>query len=86
MVWKYNAVDHVTQRHNGLLNGTGLDPQFIIEIQVGKEEEVKMGVPNDFIVDYRAQNPGLFPEGADLAAIEAKAQGDPVSKKRRRRR
>jgi len=85
MVWKYNAIDHITQRHNGLLNSASLNPRFIIEIQVSKEEEIKMGVPDDLIINYRAQNPGLFPEGADLAVIEAKSQDSPVSKKRRRR-
>ena len=43
-----------------------------------------MGVPDEFATKYRAKNPGLFPDGGDLAAVEAKAQGNPVSKKRRR--
>jgi len=84
MVWKYNAIDHVTQKHNNLLNNASLDPRFVIEIQVSKDDEIKMGIPNDLVINYRAQNPRLFPEGADLAAIEAKVQGNPVSKKRRR--
>ena len=60
MVWKYNALDHITQRHNDLLDSVGLDPH------------------------YRSRNPRLFLEGEDLAAIEEKVQGNPVSKKRRR--
>lgn len=84
MVWKYNAVDYLALRHSILLNSTSLDPHFILAIQLSKEEEERMGVPDESVVSYRTKNPGLFPKGEDLAAIEAKAQDSPVSKKRRR--
>lgn len=73
--------------HKTLLENAGLDPHFILEIQLDKEEETRMGIPNELVTDYYTKHPSLFPDGEDLAAIETKAQDsqDPrMSKKRRR--
>jgi hypothetical protein len=70
--------------HKTLLDKTDLDPHFILEIQLGEEEEARMGIPDELVTGYRAKHPGLFPEGEDLAATEAKAQDTRPSKKRRR--
>jgi len=71
-------------RHNVLLGDAGLNPSFILEVQVSKEEEMRMGVLDELVTGYRAKHPGLFPDGEDLTMIEAKAQDTRVSKKRRR--
>ena len=71
-------------RHNALLDSASLDPRFILEIQLSEEEETKMGVVDEVVTSYRAEHPGLFPEGEELAAIRAKAEDTRVSKKRRR--
>ncbi|KAF9642030.1 hypothetical protein BDM02DRAFT_3194047 [Thelephora ganbajun] len=83
-VWKYNAIDHIMLRHKVLLDSASLNPQFILEIQLGKEEETRMGILGEFITSYHTKHPGLFPEGEDLITIEAKAQDTRVNKKRRR--
>jgi hypothetical protein len=85
-VWKYNAVDHVMLRHKALLDNVaaGLDPQFVLDIQLGKDEETKMGIPDELTTSYRTNHFRLFPDAEDLLAIEAKAQGTRMSKKRRR--
>ena len=41
---------------------TELDPQFILDTQLGEEEASKIGVPNELVADYRARHPGLFPD------------------------
>ena len=72
--------------HKTLLEKSGLDPHFILEIQLGEGEETMMGIPDELVTDYYTKHRGLFPDGEDLAAIEAKAQDsqDPrMSKKRR---
>lgn len=66
-------------RHNALVDNAGLDPDFILKIQLGDEEEKRMGVSDQLVAGYRAKHPGLFPEGETLSAIKAKTQG---SKKR----
>ena len=71
-------------RHRALLDGDGLDPGLILKIQLGEEEETRMGVLGELVVGYRAKHPRLFPEREDLTAVEAKAQDTWVSKKRRR--
>ena len=80
-IWKYNAIDHITLRHNILLNNIGLDPSFILEVQLSEEEEMRMGILKELVTDYRTKHSDLFP---DLTVIEAKAQDTRVSKKRRR--
>ena len=45
---------------------------------------MRMGISDELAIGYRVQYPGLFPEGEDLAAIEAEAKGVRVGKKRRR--
>jgi hypothetical protein len=82
-VWKYNAVGHIAFRHKDLLDSASLDPRLILEIQLGKDEEVTMGIPNDLVTRYRAGHPGLFPEGEELIAVAAKAQGTQKPVKRR---
>ena len=69
-------------RHNALLNSASLNPCFILKIQLSKEEEMKMGVVDEVVTSYRAEHPGLFPEGEELATIRAKAKDTQVSKKR----
>ena len=83
-VWKYNAVDHIVLRHKDLLNSANLDPHFILEIQLGDEEETSMGILDELVASYHAEHPGLFPEGEGLTMVKAKAQDTRVSKKRRR--
>ena len=83
-VWKYNAVCHVTLRHKALLESSDLDPQFILDTQLGEEEASKIGVPDELVADYRARHPGLFPDAEQLTGIEARAKDERVSKKRRR--
>lgn len=43
-----------------------------------------MGIPDGLAASYRAKHPSLFLEEEDLTTIEAEAQGNRVSKKRRR--
>lgn len=71
-------------RHKALLDNVGLDPQLILNIQLGEDEETKMCIPHESVASYRAKHHGLFPEADDLAAIKAKAEGTHVGKKRRR--
>jgi hypothetical protein len=83
-IWKYNVPDHITSQHRPLLDNADLDPSFILEIQLGDMEEKAMGIPDEYITEYRLKYPGLFPQGEDRAAIEAGVQGAQVGKKRHR--
>ena len=70
--------------HKTLLDNADLNSHFILEIQLSKEEETKMDIPDELITGCRAKHACLFPEGEELAIIEAKAQDTRVGKKRRR--
>ena len=44
---------------------------------------MRMGISDELAISYRVQHPGLFPEGEDLAAIEAGAKSMRVGSKKR---
>ena len=71
-------------RHRALLDSGGLDSGLILKIQLGEEEETRMGVDDELVTGYRAKHPRLFPDREDLTAIKAKVQDTRVGKKRHR--
>ncbi|KAF9779439.1 hypothetical protein BJ322DRAFT_1113247 [Thelephora terrestris] len=79
-IWKYNAVSHIISRHKDLLDNASIDPDFVLDIQLGKDEEATMGIPNDIATKYHASYPHLFPREEDLNAMEV--QGTKQPKKR----
>ena len=71
-------------KHKALLNSanTSLNPQFILDTQLSKDKEARMGIPDELTTSYCLKHPDFFPEVNGLAVIEAKVQGTQVSKKR----
>ena len=73
-LWKYNAIHHIETVHSDLvaLGTSALDQNLLLDIQIGREEERKIGIPNESAEEFRGIHHILLLGSEDISSIESK--------------
>lgn len=87
-LWKYNAIHHVQTQHADLVSqGTAaLDRTLLLAIQIGREEEKKMGIPPEPAEEFHNTHRALLLGSEDLSSIKSESEPTKSGSKRSKKR
>lgn len=83
-IWKYNTVDHLASYHSEL-DTANLNKQFIVDIQIQKQEELWMKILPELTDAYRGEHSNLFLSEEDVSTMERECEEEDRRGKKRSR-